>query len=125
MKKFFEEISKALSECNYPQVVAFCGDTVEQIKTLCVENGCCVCLALEGAEVSSANSGFRIKEQSREIIIYYACSFAYANGTHLDDIEKIFSTMHGLRFGNSTLQPKSFKLVNRDSVLVYALNFSI
>ena len=126
MKNLFEAILTALDACNYRRVAAFCGDTAEQIKAYCVEYGCCVCASLESAEISSANAAFRVKEQTRNVAVYYACSLEHAaDGSHLDDIEAIFAALHGLRVGNSTLQPSDFKLVNRDSVLVFALNFTI
>ena len=126
MKTLFASVLAALDTCGYSRVAAFCGDTAEQIKAYCLSSGCSVCAAFEGAEVSSANAAFRVREQSRKIVVYYACSMARAaDGTNLDDIEAIWGALHGLRVGNSTLQAKDFNLINRDAVLVFALNFTI
>lgn len=127
LKEIFNEIKNRLNVAsNFAQVDAFCGDTRTKILEACANEGVCVCVSFEDAEVSSANASYRIKPQTRSVVVYYVCSIGrMVYGEHLDDIEKIFSILHSLRIGNDTLQPKGFKLIDRDSVLVYALNFTI
>ena len=127
LKEIFLAIKNKIDiATNFAQVAAFCGDTRTAILQACADEGACVCVSFEGADVASANASYRIKPQTRSITVFYACSFARANGgEHLDDIELIISFLHALRIDNATLQPVNIKLLDRDSVLVYALTFTI
>lgn len=125
LKEIYNAIRAKLAELPIQGVPMFTGDTLTQIKQGAL-NGGCYAVNITSADVSSANASYRIKPQSRDVAVYYACAMeTAAQGDHLDDIESIFECLHAFRVGNDTLQPKDFKLLNDDSVLVYALNFSI
>lgn len=125
LKEIFNAICARLEKTELRGVGMFTGDTLAEIKRGAVSGGC-YAVNIASAEVSSANASYRIKPQSREVSVYYACSMQTAStGAHLDDIETIFSTLHALRVGNDTLQPKEFKLADADGVVVYALTFTI
>lgn len=127
LKEIFNAIKNKLDvDTDFAQVDAFCGNTKTNILQACADNGACVCVSLDGAEISSANASYRVKPQSRDIAVYYACSLErMSEGEHLDDIEQILSALHAFRMDNDTLQPRDIKVVDRDSIVVYALNFTI
>lgn len=127
LREIFNAVKKRLATAtSFPQVDAFCGQSRAEILQTCAESGVCVCVSLDGAEISSANASYRIKPQSREINVYYVCTMErMADGRHLDDIEQIMGALHAFRIGNETLQPQRLKIVDRDGVVVYALGFSV
>lgn len=127
LEEIFNAIKNKLDVAtNFAQVAAFCGDTRANILRACADEGACVCVSFDAADVASSNASYRIKPQSRAFTVYYACSLArMEGGAHLADIEQIFSTLHAFRVGNDTLQPVDAKIVDRDSVIVYALSFTI
>lgn len=124
MKKAFLFVKSELEKAGFVCLSAFCGDTVEEMKNAAVENGCCAAIGFESAEVASANASYRVK--NRAISVFYMCSLERAgDGSHLDDIEKIFAALHSRRFENSTFQPVGFKLADRSAFLVYQLDFQL
>ncbi len=125
LKEIYNAIHNKLEDTNLQYVGMFNDDTLDEIKKGTINRGC-YAVNILSAEVSSVNISYRIKSQSRNVAVYYACSMQMAtNGEYLDDIEMIFSTLHSLRVNNDTLQPKDFKLLNDDGVLVYTLNFTL
>lgn len=126
LKEIHNAIKNKVEELGFDMIPAFCGETRELIRETCVNSTrkSCAIVSIDGASIGSANAPYRVTDKT--VSVLFATLYQTAeNGDHLEYIESIFKQLHALRIGTETLQGKDYKLIDHDTVLVFALNFKI